>query len=221
MSERDSVPSPENETAIDADRRRFLRQAAALCASVAIGGAVSGADGSPPSGGVAPAAIPRRTLGKTGLEVSILGVGGYTLAQAPSQEEATKIVGEAFDAGINYFDTAWEYGDGTGEQWLGSALQGHRDKVILTSQVCTHGRDKSVGMRQLEESLKRLGTDHLDLWLIHEVNYWNDPELIFAKDGVIESAGRGQEAGEGAIRRLLRLQGSSPASEDARPRLPV
>ena len=73
---------------------------------------------------------------------------------------------------------------------MGEALKGKRDKVFLMTKVCTHGRDKKVAMKQLEESLRRLQTDHLDLWQIHEVIYDNDPDLIFAKGGVTEALAR-------------------------------
>jgi aryl-alcohol dehydrogenase-like predicted oxidoreductase len=73
------------------------------------------------------------------------------------------------------------------EERLGAALQGKRDKAFVMTKVCTHGRDKDVAMRQLEESLRRLQTDHVDLWQIHEVVYWNDPEMIFAPNGAAEA----------------------------------
>ena len=131
--------------------------------------------------------IPRRPLGKTGEQVSIIGVGGYHLGSVQSSDLAVRLVQEAVDSGVTFFDNAWEYNDHRSEEWMGLGLQGRRDKVFLMSKVCTHGRDKNVAMQQLEESLKRLGTDHLDLWQIHEVIYENDPDLHFAKGGVIEA----------------------------------
>jgi uncharacterized protein len=79
---------------------------------------------------------------------------------------------------------------------MGHALKGRRDKVFLMTKVCTHGRDKKVAMRQLEESLKRLQTDHLDLWQVHEVVYFNDPDLHFAKGGVIEALDEAKKQGK-------------------------
>src|SRR5277367_2896001 len=131
--------------------------------------------------------IPRRPLGKTGEQVSIIGLGGYHLGTVQSSDLAVRLVQEAVDAGVTFFDNAWEYNDHRGEEWMGLGLKGRRDKVFLMTKVCTHGRDKKVAMQQLEDSLKRLGTDHLDLWQIHEVIYENDPELHFAKGGVIEA----------------------------------
>jgi predicted aldo/keto reductase-like oxidoreductase len=91
------------------------------------------------------------------------------------------------DAGINFFDNCWEDHDGVSEERLGAALKGKRDKAFVMTKVCTHGRGKDVAMKQLEESLRRLQTDHLDLWQVHEVVYWNDPELIFAPNGAAEA----------------------------------
>src|SRR3984885_1661092 len=131
--------------------------------------------------------IPKRHLGQTGLQVSALGIGGYHLGSANSDAEATQIVNEALDAGVNFFNNAWEYHQGLSEERLGGGLKGKRDRAIVMSKVCTHGRDKNVAMRQLEESLTRLQTDHLDVWQIHEVIYENDPDLIFAPNGAAEA----------------------------------
>ena len=79
---------------------------------------------------------------------------------------------------------------------MGQALKGRRDKVFLMTKVCTHGRDKQVALRQLDESLKRLQTDHLDLWQVHECVYDNDPERHFAKGGVIEALDEAKKAGK-------------------------
>jgi aryl-alcohol dehydrogenase-like predicted oxidoreductase len=133
------------------------------------------------------AAIPKRPLGRTGLEVSALGIGGYHLGSANSDAEATQIVNEALDAGVNFFDNAWDYHQGLSEERLGRALKGKRDRAVVMTKVCTHGRDKNIAMRQLEESLTRLQTDHLDVWQVHEVIYENDPDLIFAPNGAAEA----------------------------------
>jgi uncharacterized protein len=140
--------------------------------------------------------IARRPLGKTGEQVSIIGLGGYHLGTVQSRELAVRLVQEAVDAGVTFFDNAWEYNDHRSEEWMGLGLQGRRDKVFLMSKVCTHGRDKKVAMQQLEESLERLGTDHLDLWQIHEVIYENDPDLHFAKGGVVEALDEAKKQGK-------------------------
>jgi aryl-alcohol dehydrogenase-like predicted oxidoreductase len=142
------------------------------------------------------AGIPKRPLGRTGLEVSVLGIGGYHLGSVDTDAEATQIVNEALDAGVNFFDNAWEYHDGLSEERMGRALKGKRDGAVVMTKVCTHGRDKAVAMRQLEESLKRLQTDHLDVWQIHEVIYENDPDLIFAPNGVAEALLQARQQGK-------------------------
>ena len=147
-------------------------------------------------GAQAQQAIPKRPLGKTGLQVAVLGLGGYHLGSADSDDEANRIVAEAIDAGINFFDNAWEYHEGKSETRMGNALKGKRDQVVLMTKVCTHGRKKDVAMRMLEESLKRLQTDHLDVWQVHEVVYDNDPDLIFAKDGAIEALEMAKKQGK-------------------------
>jgi len=131
--------------------------------------------------------IPRRPLGRTGVEVSCLALGGYHLGLTKTEREAIRIVQEAIDGGITFMDNAWEYHDGKDEEILGKALVGRRGKVFLMTKVCTHGRGQAVAMRQLHQSLKRLKTDYVDLWQVHEVIHDNDPELHFAKDGVIEA----------------------------------
>ncbi len=140
--------------------------------------------------------IPKRPLGKTGVQVSALGVGGYHLGSAKDQAECRQIVDTALEAGINFFDNAWEYHNGTSEEWLGAALKGKRDQAILMTKVCTHGRDKQTAMQMLEESLKRLGTDHLDVWQIHEVIYDNDPDLIFKPNGAAEALALAKQQGK-------------------------
>lgn len=142
------------------------------------------------------AEVPKRPLGKTGLNVSALGVGGYHLGTADTQEQATQIVHAAMDAGVNFFDCAWEYHKGVSEERLGKALEGRRDQAIVMTKVCTHGRDKTVAMQQLEESLRRLRTDHLDIWQIHEVVYDNDPDKIFAPNGAIEALEAAKKQGK-------------------------
>ncbi|HEX3569392.1 MAG TPA: aldo/keto reductase [Acidobacteriaceae bacterium] len=139
---------------------------------------------------------PKRAMGSTGVQVSILGVGGYHLGTVPTQDEVNNIVAKALDYGINFFDNAWEYHKGASEEKLGLALKGKRDQVILMTKVCTHGRKKDVAMRQLDESLKRLQTDHLDVWQVHEVVYYNDPEKCYQPDGVLEALTAAKQQGK-------------------------
>ena len=113
-----------------------------------------------------------------------------------TRREAIRIVHEDCDAGITFMDNAWEYNDGGSEEIMGQALAGRRHNTFLMTKVCTHGRDKKVALRQLNESLKRLKTDYLDLWQIHEVVYDNDPELHFSKGGVIEALDQAKREGK-------------------------
>jgi aryl-alcohol dehydrogenase-like predicted oxidoreductase len=135
----------------------------------------------------AASAIPQRPLGRTGASVSILGLGGHHLGDLKTVDDAIRLVRQAVDAGITFFDNCWEYWNGRSEDWLGRGLKGRRDKVFLMTKVCTHGRGASLAMQMLEESLRRLQTDHLDLWQVHGVTFDNDAELAYAKGGVLEA----------------------------------
>jgi aryl-alcohol dehydrogenase-like predicted oxidoreductase len=140
--------------------------------------------------------IPQRPLGATGVYVSALGLGGYHIAMASSDREGIRIVHAAIDAGVTFMDNAWEYHDGKSEQIMGKALADRRHRVFLMTKVCTHGRDKREAMRQLEQSLRRLKTDYLDLWQIHECVYYNDPERHFMRGGVVEALGEAKRQGK-------------------------
>ena len=140
--------------------------------------------------------IPRRMLGRTGVEVSALALGGSHVGEAKTKKEALRIVHEALDAGLTFMDNAWEYHDGRSEEWMGDALKGRRHEAFLMTKVCTHGRDRKTAMRQLTESLRRLQTDYLDLWQVHEVVYDNDPDLHFAADGVVEALEQAKREGK-------------------------
>jgi predicted aldo/keto reductase-like oxidoreductase len=141
--------------------------------------------------------VPVRPLGRTGADVSILGIGGYHLGLVDTQAEAIRIIHEAIDAGVTFMDNAWEYHDGESEKRMGKALaKGKRGRVFLMTKVCTHGRDAKTARRQLEDSLRRLGTDYLDLWQIHEVAYYNDPERHFMKGGAAEALLAAKEQGK-------------------------
>jgi aryl-alcohol dehydrogenase-like predicted oxidoreductase len=172
-----------------------LASAASLSASQ-LANSASGQSTSSNSESVTGEQVPKRSMGKTGLQVSIIGLGGYHLGSTKDQSEANEIVARAIDAGVNFFDNCWEYHDGLSEERLGTALQGKRDQVILMTKVCTHGRKKDIAMQMLEESLRRLRTDHLDVWQIHEVIYENDPDLIFAPSGAAEALLEAKQQGK-------------------------
>lgn len=176
-------------------RRKFMQSAAMIGAMPLMGkrslSAQATIDSPSPEG-----TVPKRALGRTGAQVSALGLGGYHLGTVKTEQEAHEIVAKALDHGINFFDNAWEYHDGLSEERLGKALRGKRDKAFVMTKVCTHGRDKKVAMQMLDESLRRLQTDHLDLWQIHEVIYENDPDLIFQADGAIEALREAKQQGK-------------------------
>jgi aryl-alcohol dehydrogenase-like predicted oxidoreductase len=140
--------------------------------------------------------IPLREFGKTGVKVSALGLGGHHLGQTKSEDEAIQIIHEAMDGGITFFDNCWEYHLGLTELFLGKGLVGKRDKVFLMTKVCTHGREKRVAMEMLEQSLRRLRTDHLDLWQIHGVTFYNDPELFIRPNGAAEALEEAKKQGK-------------------------
>jgi predicted aldo/keto reductase-like oxidoreductase len=141
--------------------------------------------------------IPLRPFGRhTDVAVSALALGGYHLGQMRSAREATRLVHAAIDAGITFMDNAWEYNDHESETRMGRAIADRRDRVFLMTKVCTHGRGAAVAMKQLEESLRRLKTDHLDLWQVHECVYYNEPDLHFARGGVIEALDRAKKDGK-------------------------
>jgi len=141
--------------------------------------------------------IPLRPFGRhADQSVSAIALGGYHLGLVSSRREATRIVHAAIDAGITFLDNAWEYNEGESEERMGRAIADRRDRVFLMTKVCTHGRDAAVAMRQLHQSLKRLRTDYLDLWQVHECVYRNDPDRHFAKGGVIEALERARREGK-------------------------
>lgn len=140
--------------------------------------------------------IDRRPFGRHPDEVSIIGLGGYHLGKPKTIAASVRIIHAAIDAGVNFLDNAWEYHDGESEKRMGRAIADRRRSVFLMTKACTHGRTAAVAMRQLEESLRRLRTDYLDLWQIHECVYYNDPERHFARGGVVEALDRAKRQGK-------------------------
>jgi predicted aldo/keto reductase-like oxidoreductase len=169
------------------DRRKFIKSAAVLGTAPLVTRVGMGQQQNDPSQRELSGQVPLRPLGKTGIKVSAMGIGGFHLGSAKTDQEANEIVAKAFAYGVNFFDNAWEYHDGLSEERLGKALKGKRDQAVVMTKVCTHGREKQIAMRMLEESLRRLQTDHLDVWQIHEVVYENDPDLIFSQNGAAEA----------------------------------
>jgi predicted aldo/keto reductase-like oxidoreductase len=141
------------------------------------------------------AGIPLRELGKTGLKVSIIGFGGGHFARKANDEQTSiGLVQAAIDAGITFMDNAYEYNDGESERRMGKALKGRREQVTLMTKVCA--RDRKTAQAELEESLRRLQTDVIDVWQFHEINYDSDPDWIFRAEGAVEAALAARQAGK-------------------------
>lgn len=138
--------------------------------------------------------IPTRIIGRTGVRLTVLCVGGYHMAKPRDTQLGIRIIRTAIDEGINFLDNAWCYHDGESERIMGLALRdGYREKVFLMTK--NHGRDGATFRRQLEESLKRLQTDRIDLLQFHEIIHEGEPERIFS-EGAIEEAIKAQDEGK-------------------------
>ena len=139
--------------------------------------------------------VPRRALGNTGEKVSTIGLGGFHLGKsALSESDAIRIIRTAVDNGINFLDNCWDYNGGESEIRMGKALRdGYRKRAFLMTKI--DGRDRETAARQLEESLRRLQTDHLDLLQFHEIIRINDPDRIFAPGGALEAVLEAKKAG--------------------------
>ena len=140
--------------------------------------------------------VPYRTLGRTGEKVSMVGLGGNHLGKpVVSEDESIRIIRTAIDNGINFLDNCWDYNDGQSEIRMGEALRdGYRQRVFLMTKI--DGQEKKTAARQIEESLKRLQTDRIDLLQFHEIIRMDDPARIFAVGGGMEAAIAAKEAGK-------------------------
>jgi len=139
--------------------------------------------------------IPYRELGRTGERVSAIGLGGWHLAlPGVSEQLALRIVRHAIEEGINFLDNSWDYNGGASEKRMGKALHGYREKVFLMTKV--DGRSGAEATRQLEQSLRRLKTDRIDLVQHHEVIRFDDPHRIFDEDGANAALVAARKAGK-------------------------
>ena len=139
--------------------------------------------------------VPHRTLGRTGERVSLIGLGGYHLGKQSDPDESIRIIRTGIDEGINFLDNCWDYNDGESEIRMGRALRdGYRQKAFLMTKI--DGRNKTAAVTQLNESLRRLQTDRIDLLQFHEVIRDSDPDRIFAEGGAIEVALEAKKAGK-------------------------
>lgn len=139
--------------------------------------------------------IPYRRLGRTGEPVSLIGVGGYHLGRQADEQETIRIVRTALDNGINFLDNCWDYNGGVSEIRMGKALRdGYRDKAFLMTKI--DGRNRTTAARQIDESLRRLQTDRIDLMQFHEVIRLTDADRVFGTDGALEAVVAAQRAGK-------------------------
>jgi predicted aldo/keto reductase-like oxidoreductase len=136
-----------------------------------------------------------RTLGRTGEKISAIGLGGYHIGVPPDEQEGIRIIRSAIDRGITFLDNSWDYHNGGSEERMGKALRDeYRQKVFLMTKI--DGRTKSSAARQIDECLKRLQTDHLDLLQHHEIIRMEDPDRIFAEGGANEAVLEAKKAGK-------------------------
>jgi predicted aldo/keto reductase-like oxidoreductase len=175
----------ENDAAMN--RRLFLKSAAATAVFGAASPAVllaESIDG-----------MPQRALGRTGEKVSAIGLGGFHIGKQPDEGESIGIIRSAIDEGITFMDNCWDYNDGVSEIRMGKALRdGYRERAFLMTKC--DGRTKESASRQIDESLKRLQTDRIDLMQLHEVIRLEDPDRIFASGGAIEAVVEARRAGK-------------------------
>ena len=136
-----------------------------------------------------------RELGKTGEQVSLVGLGGYHIGHQADESESITIIRSAIDRGITFMDNCWDYNGGASEIRMGKALQdGYRDKAFLMTKI--DGRTKVSAASQIDESLQRLQTDHLDLLQHHEILRMEDPDTVFASEGSMAAVLEAQKAGK-------------------------
>src|SRR2546425_8420392 len=171
------------------DRRDFIKTAAATTVMTSFGKKFAHAKD----------AIPMRELGRSGEKISMVGLGGYHVGMQSDEQESIRIIRTALDSGINFLDNCWDYNNGQSEIRMGKALRdGYRRKAFLMTKI--DGRDKKTAAKQIEESLRRLQTDHIDLLQFHEIIRESDPDRIFAPGGGMEAALEAKKAGK--IRRI-------------------
>src|SRR6202140_5038349 len=150
------------------NRRHFLKAAAAGTLMTSLNRKLAHAADVP---------LPTRTLGRSGEKVSIVGLGGYHIGMQSDEQESIRIIRTALDSGINFLDNCWDYNNGQSEIRMGKALRdGYRQKAFLMTKI--DGQNKATAANQINDSLKRLQTDHVDLLQFHEVIRDTDPDRI-------------------------------------------
>lgn len=176
------------------NRREFLQVGVT---GLAAAGLINVASGQQAGVRVNEQGIPLRPFGRHRDElVTLICLGGHHTGRNQDENADIKLIQQAIDEGITFLDNAWDYHDGGSEERMGKALeQGKlRDQVFLMTKVCA--RDAKTAQEQLDQSLRRLRTDHLDLWQFHEINYGNDPDWIFEAGGAIEVGLKAKEQGK-------------------------
>lgn len=173
------------------DRRDFVK-AATVAAGVAASEGLLHASGKTPE----TEGMLYRTLGRTGERVSAIGLGGYHIGHSSiTEQDSIQLIRKSIDSGITFMDNCWDYNDGVSEIRMGKALTGgYREKVFLMTKI--DGRTKVAAAQQIDESLKRLQTDHVDLMQFHEVIRLEDPDRIFAEGGAMEAMLDAKRAGK-------------------------
>ena len=167
-------------------RRDFLKQAAVATLATSLGPKLTQS---------AESSVPYRTLGRSGEKVSLIGLGGYHIGMGSDEQESIRIIRTALDQGVNFLDNCWDYNAGVSEERMGKALRdGYRQKAFLMTKI--DGRTKNAAAQQLEESLRRLQTDHIDLLQFHEVIRETDPDRIFAAGGGMEAVLEARKQGK-------------------------
>ena len=167
-------------------RRDFLKQAAVATLATSLGPKLTQS---------ADSSVPYRTLGRSGEKVSLIGLGGYHIGMGSDEQESIRIIRTALDQGVNFLDNCWDYNAGVSEERMGKALRdGYRQKAFLMTKI--DGRTKNAAAQQLEESLRRLQTDHIDLLQFHEVIRETDPDRIFAAGGGMEAVLEARKQGK-------------------------
>jgi predicted aldo/keto reductase-like oxidoreductase len=178
---------PEFELKSSFTRRRFLELAAAASFAAGVGQNSWAAE--------TREGVPYRTLGHTGEKVSIVGLGGYHIGSQSNEQESIKIIRTALDNGINFLDNCWDYNGGESERRMGKALRdGYRQRAFVMSKI--DGQTKKAAASQIDESLGRLQTDHVDLMQFHEVIRETDPDRIFRSGGGMEAMLEARKVGK-------------------------
>ena len=168
-------------------RRKFLETTAGTALATGLLPRVGSAE--------TPKTVPYRTLGRTGEKVSCIGLGGYHLGLQGDEAESIRLIRAGLDEGVNFLDNCWDYNGGQSEIRMGKALRdGYRQKAFLMTKI--DGRTQAAAGQQIDESLRRLQTDRIDLLQFHEVIWESDPERIFAPKGGMEAVVAAQKQGK-------------------------